>query len=87
MTLEGLFDYALTTLRTERRAALLDLADVVGAECLVHLSLLGGRLDLRVAAHSVDTSRPGASGSQERYPITGPTPERDRCTFYFWAYD
>src|SRR5262249_10830107 len=55
MTLEGLFDYALTTLRDDiERAALLDLGTVIGDDCLVHLSLQKGRAYIRAAARGVD---------------------------------
>ncbi len=86
MTLEGLFDYALSTLRDKsERAALLDLTDVVGAECLVHLSLLRGRANLHVSARSVDTLPAVKSWLQDRYPVTAPTPERRAVQLSFWA--
>ncbi|HEX4521833.1 MAG TPA: ATP-binding protein [Gaiellaceae bacterium] len=86
MTLEGLFDHAFSTLRDRsERAALLDLSEEVGAECLVHLSLVRGRADLHVAARSVDTLAEVKTWLQERYPITAPTPERQAVQLSFWA--
>jgi hypothetical protein len=55
MTLEGVFEYAVSTLRDRsERAAVLDLSAVTGAECFAHLSLVRGRAELRIGARSVD---------------------------------
>jgi hypothetical protein len=86
MTLEGLFDHALSTLRDSvDRAAVLDLTSEVGAECIAHLSLRRGRAHLRVAATSVDTLALGRTWLQERYPTQPPTPASKRVHVNFWA--
>jgi hypothetical protein len=87
MTLEGLFDHALSTLRdSSERAAVLDLSSELGGGCVAHLSLMRGRANLRVAANSVDTLATARSWFQERYPTTQPI-ERRRVHVNFWAYD
>src|SRR5438034_5201928 len=78
MTLEGLFDHALTTLRdANERAALLDLEPELGTVCLAHLSLVRGRAHLRVAADSVDTLAAARSWFQQRYSVA-PVEDRQR---------
>jgi hypothetical protein len=87
MTLEGLFDHALTTLRdSTERAALLDLESELGAACLAHLSLIRGRAYLRVAAASVDTLAAARSWFQERYSVAQ-SPQRQRVYVSFWTND
>ena len=89
MTLEGLFDYALSTLRDKsERAALLDLTDVVGAECLVDLLTASAAAPTFISpARSVDTlpAVKEARAPQDRYPVTAPTPERRAVQLSFWA--
>ncbi len=88
MTLEGFFDYALSTLRDKsERAALLDLTDEIGAECLVHLALLHGRADLHVSARSVDTLPAVKSWAPKKdlYPSPLRLPERRAVQLSFWA--
>jgi len=87
MTLEGLFDYALTTYRdSSERNALLDLGSVVGGECLALLELRRGRATLRVAAPSVDTLAVARTFVQERYPTEEPTAST-RVPVSFWTSD
>lgn len=87
MTLEGLFDYALSTLRdSSERAALLDLASELGGDCLAHLSLIRGRAYLRVAANSVDTLAAARAWFQERYAVVEVVEEK-RVFVSFWSYD
>jgi hypothetical protein len=87
MTLEGLFDHALTTLRDpSERSAVLDLASELGGGCLAHLALIRGRAYLRVAAGSVDTLAAARAWFQERYSIVQ-TERRRRVHVSFWAFD
>jgi len=87
MTLEGLFDHSLTTLRdSSERAAVLDLTGEVGGECLAHLSLERGRAYLRVAASSVDTLATARKWFEERYPAFQGE-ERQRIRVSFWTDD
>lgn len=87
MTLEGLFDQALTTLRDPtERAAVLDLTDELGGECFAHLSLVRGQAYLRVAAGTVDTLATARKWLEERYPAFQGE-ERQRIRVSFWAND
>jgi hypothetical protein len=86
MTLEGLFDRALTTLRDgSERAAVLHLADVAGAECLAHVSLSHGRARVRLAARSVDAIAGGREWLRGRFPVTKPQ-ERQAVPVSFWSF-
>ncbi len=87
MTLEGLFDYALSTLRDRaERAAVLDLDGEVGDECLVHLALERGRAHIRCAARTVDALAAAKRWLQERYPISQ-CEERQEVEIGFWTHD
>src|SRR5439155_25774028 len=87
LTLEGLFDHALATLRdSNERAALLDLDAELGSGCLAHLSLRRGRAYLSVSASSVDVLSVARSWVQERYPVAKPA-ERQRAEITFWMHD
>lgn len=87
MTLEGLFDHALTTLRDQtERAAVLDLGDELGDGCLAHISLMRGRAHLRVAATSVDTLAAARTWFQSRYSVQQ-TDEKQRIHVSFWTND
>jgi hypothetical protein len=88
MTLEGLLDRALTSLRdANERAAVIDIADELGSGCLAHLSLSRGRAQLRVAADSVDTLAEARSWFQERYPTSDGDHDRTRVQFNFWTHE
>lgn len=84
MTLEGLFDHALTTLRdSKERAAVLDLTSELGSDCLAHLSLMRGRAFLRVATNSVDTLAAARTWFQERYSVAHvERPQRVHVSFW-----
>jgi hypothetical protein len=85
MTLEGLFEHALFTLRDRtERAAVLDLGDVIGDDCLVHLSLERGRAYFRVAARTVDALATAKSWVRERYPVVV-SDEKQQVTVTFWT--
>jgi hypothetical protein len=87
MTLEGLLDRSLYSLRDRsERAAVLDLTDEVGADCLVHLSLRYGRAHLRAAARSVDALSAAKAWLQYRYPVAQPE-ESDEVEISFWLDD
>jgi hypothetical protein len=87
MTLEGLFDRALTTFRSRtERAAVLTLGDVAGGECLARLSLRRGWAYLCVAARSVDALAAAKAWVQERYPVSTPH-ERQEVQLTFWMLD
>jgi len=87
MTLEGLFDHALSTLRDSReRAAVLDLGDDVGGECIAHLSLERGRAYLRCGARTVDALADAKTWLQARYPVACPE-ERQETQITFWTRD
>jgi hypothetical protein len=87
MTLEGLFDHALSTLRDQtERAALLDLGSEFGDDCLAHFSVQRGRAYLRVAARSVDTLATARTWFQERYSVTEEE-ESQRVHISFWTND
>lgn len=85
MSLEAVFEHALATLRDKtERAAMLDLTSEVGDECLAHLSLIRGRVELRLAARSVDTLAAAKTWAQSRYPVTEPS-MLQRAQISFWA--
>jgi hypothetical protein len=87
MTLEGLFEYALSTLRDAvERAALLDLGRELGDDCLAHFTVQRGRAYLMVAARSVDTLAAARSWFHERYSVTQ-VEERQRAHVSFWTND
>jgi hypothetical protein len=87
MTLEGVFEYAVSTLRDRsERAAVLDLSAVTGAECFAHLSLVRGRAELRIGARSVDAFPTVKRWLQERYPVSD-TSERQAVQLSFWCGD
>lgn len=78
MTLERLLERALYSLRDRsERAAVIDLSDEVGGECLVHVSLERGRAYVRTAARSVDTLASAKAWLQERYPIAQPEEKQE----------
>jgi hypothetical protein len=85
MTLDGLFEHALTTLRDRtERAAVLDLDPVIGFDCLVHVSLERGRAYFRAAARSVDALAAAKAWVRERYPVVV-TDEKRQVTVTFWT--
>ena len=87
MTLEGLLERALYSLRDgSERAAVVDVSDEVGGECLAHVSLERGRACVRTAARSVDTLASAKGWLQERYPIARPE-EKQEVRMSFWAND
>ena len=87
MTLEGLFDHSLITLRdSSERAAVLDLSGELGVECFAHLSLQRGRALLRVASRSIDTLASARTWFEERYPAFKGE-ERQRIRVSFWTDD
>lgn len=87
MTLEGVLEHAVCTLRDpSERAAVLDLEADLGGECLIHLSLMRGRARLRSAARSVDLLSAAKAWAQERYPVTAPE-EKQEVIITFWAED
>jgi len=87
MTLEGLLERALYSLRDRsERAAVIDLSDEVGGECLVHVALQRGRAYVRTAARSVDALASAKAWLRERYPISQPE-EKQEVRMSFWAND
>ena len=85
MTLEGLFDRAVSTLRDRsERAAVIELDDAVGDECVARLSLERGWAHLRAAARSVDALAAAKAWIQERYPESKPH-ERQEVRITFWT--
>jgi hypothetical protein len=85
MTLEGLFDRALTTLRDHsERAAVLALGDVAGGGCLAHVSLSHGSAHVRLAARNIDSLAAGREWLRERFPVTKPQ-ERQAIPVSFWS--
>jgi hypothetical protein len=86
MTLEGLFDHAVTTLRDSReRAAVLDLTSELGTPCLAHLSLMRGRAFLRVATNSVDALAAARTWLQARYSVAE-VDRPQRVQLSFWTH-
>jgi ATPase family associated with various cellular activities (AAA)/Domain of unknown function (DUF5925) len=85
MSLEGLFEHALSTERDSgHRAAVLDLTSELGTECVAHLSLRRGRAYLRVATNSVDTLAAARTWLQARYAVVeADLPQRVHVSF--WA--
>jgi hypothetical protein len=58
MTLEGLHERAISTLRDRgERAAVLDIGADVGEDCLVYVSLARGRIYVYAAARTLDALR------------------------------
>ena len=87
MTLEGLLERALYSLRDRsERAAVIDLSDEAGGDCLAHVSLQRGRVYVRTAARSVDTLASAKAYLRERYPVTEPE-EKQEVRMSFWAND
>jgi len=87
MTLEGLLERAFYSLRDRsERAAVIDLSDEAGGECLAHVSLERGRAYVRTAARSVDTLASAKAWLQDRYPIAQPE-EKQEVRMSFWARD
>ena len=87
MTLEGLLNQALSSLRDRtERAVVIDLSDEVGGDCLVHLSLERGRAYLRTAARSVDALASAKAWLRERYPVAKPE-EKQEVRMSFWTSD
>ena len=87
MTLEGLLERALYSLRDRsERAAVLDLSDETGGDCLAHVALERGRAHVRAAARSVDTLASAKAWLRERYPIAQPE-EKQEVRMSFWAHD
>jgi hypothetical protein len=87
MTLEGLFDRAGCTFRDRtERAAVLDLSDVVGTECIVHLALEYGRAHIRGACRTVDGLAAAKDWLQERYSVAQPE-ARQEVSINFWTHD
>jgi len=85
MTLDGLLDHALTSLRDRvERTAVLDLGDEIGADCLVHVSLERGRAHVRTAAREVDALAAAKSWVRDRYPVAEPE-EKQRASVTFWS--
>src|SRR5262245_40077325 len=85
MTLEGLLDKALYSLRDNvERTAVLDLTDDLGEECLAHLSLERGRACLNSAGRSVDVLAAARKWLQERYPIAK-LDEKQEVDLSFWT--
>lgn len=87
MTLEGLFDRAISTFRHGNgRAAVLDLSSDVDGECLAHISLWHGRIYMQSAARSVDVLAAAKAWLQERYPTSTPD-EKQEVSIGFWTQD
>ncbi len=85
MTLEGVLDRALSTQRNElRRAAVLDLTEVVGEECLALVVLQFGRLYFDLAARGVDALATAKARLREWYPVARPE-EAQRIGITFWS--
>jgi ATPase family associated with various cellular activities (AAA) len=86
MTLDGVHDLALSTLRDRsERAALLDIGGEVGGECLVHLSLSRGRVYVYAAARSLETLKAAKEWLRERYPVLAPA-EAQQASVTFWSW-
>jgi len=84
MTLEGLLERSLFSLRDSvERAAVVELTDDLGEECLVHISLERGRAYLRSAGRTVDVLAAARSWMQERYPVSKPEEAQD-VRISFW---
>ena len=85
MTLEGVHQNALTTLkdRTER-AAVLDISADLGGNCLVLVSLQRGRAYVTAAAESLDTLTAAKEWVRNRYPVVEPA-EKQQATLTFWT--
>ena len=87
MTLEGLLERALYSLRDRsERAAVIDLSDETGGDCLAHVTLERGRAYVRTAGRSVDTLASAKAWLRERYPISQPE-EKQEVRMSFWAHD
>src|SRR5690349_24946227 len=81
MTLDGLHEHALSTLRDQHeRAAVLDLGD----DCLVHLSLRRGRASVYAAARTTEALRAAKEWLRERYPLLAPA-EEQKANVTFWS--
>src|SRR4051794_27416606 len=87
MALEDVLDRALCTLRDWAEcAAVLDLGDDLGGECLAHLSLQRGRARVYAAARSLDVLASAKAWIEERYPVSQPE-ERQEIQLSFWTHD
>jgi ATPase family associated with various cellular activities (AAA) len=84
MTLEGLLERSLFSLRDSvERAAVLDLTEDLGEECVAHVSLERGRAYLRSAGRTVDVLAAAKTWMQERYPVSKPEATQD-ARIGFW---
>jgi len=87
MTLEGLLERALYSLRDRsERAAVIDLSDEAGGDCIAHVSLERGRAYVRTAARSVDTLASAKAWLRERYPVAQPE-QKQEVRMSFWTND
>jgi hypothetical protein len=85
MTLDGVFPHAIVTFRDRtEHSAVLDLGEVVGGTCLVHLFLEYDRAYLRVAAERVEVLAEAEAWVRERYPEAKPE-ERQAVSISFWS--
>src|SRR5262245_39888855 len=84
-SLDAVLDRAVTTQRMRRcRAAILDVADLAGGDCLAHLSIRHGRLNLDVAAHRFDAADAVHTAVRELYPVAERN-EAQRIGITFWS--
>jgi hypothetical protein len=84
-TLDVALDHALATQRTSwQRMALVDLTDLVGVECLVHLSVSHGRLSFNVAAQELDAFAAAKDTLRGWYPLARPA-EAQQIGITFWS--
>jgi hypothetical protein len=85
MSLDAVIDRAMTTQRHPRQSrAVLDLTDLVGQKCFVHLVLSYQRLYLDAAAHELDALAAARTALQEWYPVTK-AEEAQRIGITFWS--
>jgi hypothetical protein len=87
MTLDGLFPYALASYRDRtERAALLDLTEAVGEECVAHVALEFDTAFVHVAAARVEVLAEAEAWIRDRYPEAKPE-EQHRVPVTFWSRD
>jgi hypothetical protein len=87
ITLEPVLAHALTTLRDRaERAAVLDVGDDVGDDCLIHVSLQRGRIYVYAAARTLATVAVAKEWVRDRYPVVIPAEEKQAAvTFWSWS--
>jgi hypothetical protein len=84
-SLDAVLDRTLATQRSSwQRMALVDLTDLVGGECVVHLTLSHGQLSFNLAAHAFDAFAAAKTALADWFPVAQPE-EKQQIGITFWS--